>query len=637
MAHVTNRFDIVFPSHGRQHIDGGLNSKYERTRINDNESPDCINVVFSDGTVGTSQGLDKLNTTAVGSFVCDGLYTRRAADGAETMVAFFGGTAWTLGTTTFVTISSGQSVFTAGVRVGATLYENHLFMGNGYVTPYKYNGTDFTRHGVPQATGAVSVVSGAAGALTGDYRYKVTYVNSQAVEGDVGTSTVTIAAAAARLDLSGIPIAPQSHGVAARKIYRTAAGGTTFKLVATLNDNTTTTLQDNTADSSLGATAPTDQGEPPKYSIVCYHQNRLFCNQIGSENLLWWSELGEPYTFKVTNFQAVGDATSDLFKGIDVYQNNLVIRCENSTWVVYMPSTSPSDWSFIRVASAYGSRSPFGAFAFQDKFAFPAMQNDKFVGYAVLHGTTIDPTATVMDIGAMGSELYSEPVEPNFFDAQRSYLKNMTAFVFGNKAYITFTKAANNTTNNYVLIFDYSLGRLNKDQKATWAPLSGWNIAQFTAYGGRLYGGSSTANGFVYRLLNDTYDNASTAINSYVWTKEFSGLPGHENLIKDFRKVKLLVDLPGDYSMDVGIRVDSDATDVPTNYAINLDPESNLWGTLVWGAGVWGGGRAFDEKELSLNAVSGRRIQFRFSNQNTSGQRFKVHGLNFTYNIRGTT
>lgn len=631
------RFDIVFPARGRQHIDGGLNTKYERTRINDNESPDALNVIFSDGTVATNPGYDKLNTSAVGSFVCDGLYTRRTITGAESMVAFFGGTAWALGTTTFITIGSGQSVFTAGVRVGATNYENHLFMGNGYVNPYKYNGTDFTRHGVPIATGAVAVASGAAGALTGDYRYKITYVNSQVVEGDVGTATVTFAAAAARLDLSNIPVAPQSHGVAARRIYRTAAGGTTFKLVATLNDNTTTTYQDNNADSTLGANAPTDQGEPPRYSIVCYHQNRLFCNQVGSENLLWYSELGEPYTFKVTNFLAIGDASSDLIRGIDVYQNNLVIRCDNSSWIVYMPSTDSADWQVIKIASAYGSKAPFGAFAFQDKFAFPAMQNDKFVGYAVIAGTTIDPTATVLEMGAMGSELYSEPVEPVMFDAQRAYLQNMTAFVFANKAYIAFTKASNNTTNNYVLIFDYSLGRLNKDQKATWALISGWPFAQFTSYGGRLYAGSSTANGFVYRLINDTYDNASSAINSYVWTKEFSGLPGHENMIKDFRKVKLLVDLAGDYSMDVGIRVDSDETDVPTTYEIDLNPESNLWNTLIWGAGVWGGGRTFDEKELSLNAVSGRRIQFRFSNRNTSGQRFKVHGINFTYNIRGTT
>ena len=42
-----------------------------------------------------------------------------------------------------------------------------------------------------------------------------------------------------------------------RKIYRTLGGGTIFKLVATLSDNTTTTYSDNIADGSLGTTLAT--------------------------------------------------------------------------------------------------------------------------------------------------------------------------------------------------------------------------------------------------------------------------------------------------------------------------------------------------------------------------------------------
>jgi hypothetical protein len=55
--------------------------------------------------------------------------------------------------------------------------------------------------------------------------------------------------------LSAIPTGPA--GVTGRKVYRTGAGGSTFKLLATLSNNTTTTYDDSTADGSLGATAPT--------------------------------------------------------------------------------------------------------------------------------------------------------------------------------------------------------------------------------------------------------------------------------------------------------------------------------------------------------------------------------------------
>ena len=139
---------MTYPQKGRVALDGGLNTKYERSLIPENESPVCLNVVFTNAAVETRPGSTKLNTAAVGSFAYDGVYTRRDANGAETMVVFAGGTAWGLAGTSFITIGSAQSVFTAGVRVGTAQYENHLFIGNGGVTPYKYNGVAFTRHGV---------------------------------------------------------------------------------------------------------------------------------------------------------------------------------------------------------------------------------------------------------------------------------------------------------------------------------------------------------------------------------------------------------------------------------------------------------------------------------------------------------
>jgi len=85
----------------------------------------------------------------------------------------------------------------------------------------------------------------------------------------------------------------------------------------------------------------------------------------------------------------------------------------------------------------------------------------------------------------------------------------------------------------------------------------------------------------------------------------------------------------------VGVRVDSDVSDFSQDYSVSLSPGGSIWGSFTWGVGSWGGGRSQDEIEVQLGAISGKRIQLKFSNQNTAGQRFKVHGLNYTYNIRG--
>ena len=50
---------------------------------------------------------------------------------------------------------------------------------------------------------------------------------------------------------------------------------------------------------------------------------------------------------------------------------------------------------------------------------------------------------------------------------------------------------------------------------------------------------------------------------------------------------------------------------------------------------VWGSGTAQEEISIPLGQVTGKRLQLKFSNQNTAGQKFKVLGLNLTYNIKG--
>ncbi len=621
-------------------FDGGLNSKFERSIIAENESPSCANVVFTNGAVETRGGTTKLNTAAIGSFVGDGLYTRRDNTGAETMVAFAGGTMWQLGGTSFTTIASAQSVFTAGVRVGTTQYENHMFIGNGGVTPYKYNGTNFTRHGVPvpslAATSGIASIGGALSAAT--YYYKVAFVNSAAAIGDVSSFTtgIAIAVATGTVSLTALPTAPQSHGVNSRRIYQAVGTSTaTYNLIATLNDNTTTTYTV-TGSETISTAAPTDNGEPPKYNVACYHQNRLFVNDTANPNYVWYSEIFEPYTFASTNFIPIGDASFDLVKGLEVYNNAILVRCETSCHLIYMPSTDDAEWQTIRLLAPFGSRSPYGAFLYENRVMVPAMQNGKFIGFGAISGTSVDPGATLLTTGAAGSDLQSDRVEPDMFQVQEAYVGNISAIVFKNKAYIALTYGDGATANNRIYVFDFSKSNLakNRTQRAAWSPITGRTPAQFTIYDGDLYFIDAAATGFVYQLETSTYSDDSTAIDSYFWTKEIAGNPGDENFQKDFRNLKLLVEKTGNYYMNVAYRVDSDGGE-GTTLQIDLSSDADTWGTKNWGAMVWGAGADQEEVTIPLGQVSGKRIQLKFSNQNTAAQRFKVLGGNITYNIKG--
>lgn len=627
-------FKKVFPSQGKILFDGGKNNKFEKSIIEDNESPDCLNVVFDNGSVGTRDGFKKVNTGSVGTFVCDGVYTRHGTNGTDTLVAFYGGHGFTLDGTSLVTIPSAQSIFTMGVRVGSAQMENHAFYGNGGVTPYKYNGTNFTRHGVPQPTNTASFNTGAAGNPNGAYRYKIGYVNSQSVFGNPSTASTTFVVASTRVELNSLPVAPQSHGVNGRRLYRTVTSGSTFFTLDTINDNTTTTYSDNKADSELGAEAPSDKGEPPNYSTIIYHQNRLFMNDPANPNFVWYTDLNEPFTVGSLNFLTVGDGSTDLVRGFGIQDNSLVVFCEQSPWIVYMADTSPTNWKIVKAKSAFSCKSPFGAFNYMNKLAFPAVQNDKFIGIGALVGGTAEPSTSYLSVLAAGGETKSDRIEPDMFDIQESYIGNISSIVFKNQAYITMTKDSPNTTNNRVYVMDFSIDNLTKKQKEAWCPWTGLNAAQFAIYNGELYYGTSTATGYLYKQNPGVYNDDGSAIDSYYWTKEFSGYDGEESSSKDFRYTNLLVDLAGVYFMSVSVRNDSDSG-MGNSYQIDLDPGTSVWGTMVFGRDTWGGGSYQKDTRLYLAGARGKRIQYKFSNQNTVNQRFKVHWQNFTYNLKG--
>ena len=155
-------------------FDGGLNTRDELRQIEDAETPDCLNVVFEDRTVKTRQGSTQLNTAAVGSYTADGLYAANYNNGNQSMIAVWDDTAYVLSGTSFQTIGSSQGLYTAGSQVAFCMYLDVVFMGQGPTTPYKYNGTEFTRHGVPEPGNTTSAVTGGtAGNLNGDYLYKV--------------------------------------------------------------------------------------------------------------------------------------------------------------------------------------------------------------------------------------------------------------------------------------------------------------------------------------------------------------------------------------------------------------------------------------------------------------------------------
>lgn len=101
----------------------------------------------------------------------------------------------------------------------------------------------------------LSAAEGAAGNVDGVVQYKVTFLDNYDNESGGNTTATSITVSSKQVSLSSIPTG--GTGIAKRRVYRTTGGGSTFKLLTTISDNSTTVYTDNIADGSLGATIPT--------------------------------------------------------------------------------------------------------------------------------------------------------------------------------------------------------------------------------------------------------------------------------------------------------------------------------------------------------------------------------------------
>lgn len=119
-------------------------------------------------------------------------------------------------------------------------------------------------------TAALALTPIAGNVDNGAHRYLCTFVTAdgETQAGDVSASiTVTDKTTNGKVSLTAIPIGGAL--VTSRKIYRTVAAGSTYLLLATIADNTTTTYTDNIADASLGAEAPsTNSTSDPILSML---------------------------------------------------------------------------------------------------------------------------------------------------------------------------------------------------------------------------------------------------------------------------------------------------------------------------------------------------------------------------------
>lgn len=166
----------------------------------------------------------------------------------------------------------------------------------------------------------LTAAAGAAGNPNGEYRYKFTYAimsgTDVIVESPFSPESDPITLASLKGSLSAITTS-STTGVNARRIYRTTNGSSTYYLLATITDNTTTVYTDDSTDYDLALLGEVEpRGNAPgvdgtdRLQLIAAWKDRLWATSLNDPDVIRFTANREIYAWPSTyalNAKPVGE------------------------------------------------------------------------------------------------------------------------------------------------------------------------------------------------------------------------------------------------------------------------------------------------------------------------------------------
>jgi len=496
-------------------FEGGLNTRDIDSRIRDTELSDIRNFTYDKkGALTLRGGFTKINTTAIGSDPIMSLGGYYKSGATEEFIATAGTSIYKYDSSTqrFTAIKTGLSG--DGLVFGMHQYMNHFYMGNGTDPIQVYDGTNVWDIGYTKPASAPTASDGGAGSMSaGTYKYKVTFYYADGESNPCDSYAEVTIADSHQVSLSDIPTG--NSRVTQRKIYRTTAGGTTYKLLTTISDNTTTTYTDNTPDSGLGADMDTDNDAPPACKYIVNHKGRLWlAGDSNNPSRLYYSKSLHPESFPSTYYWDIGRDDGDEITGIFVNLGALIIFKKYSTWVLTgdTPTGANADMVKEKVNPTIGCISA--------KTAVHA-GNDMFfltpnLGVHRLHRIILAETES------FDAEALTEKIQPTIDGLNKDRLIYAHGVSYNHKYYLFVP----NGTSNYpdiALVLDLRDMHPDREETIAWTIYDNMEFTSSCWYldseGEHIYVGSDST-GYTYELESGTNDDGASIV-AYATTKYF--------------------------------------------------------------------------------------------------------------------
>lgn len=517
----------------------GLKSHISEYMTPEGAAKDLQNVRINSEYGQLSKRPTRLKLSACNESAVNSLYRYYLSDDTQHTVS-------TTSTYVYSTSDSGECVqlyanASDGKRWSFVTYKDILIGVNGTDNAKKWDGltlSDDTTLGVDGARTPGDLIADLGAPLaeqnTGSnldvsswYQYRVAFYNGSYYTYSLARSNPILTGSSVRdISLTDIPLGPV--GTTARYVYRTegkasrslVTADTTFKLIATLSDNTTISYDDTMTDATWASdTAPTwatvSAGydvTPPKTRFAAINKERLFLANdpsgiVSGKSTIYYSPVLKPdYFYYHTDYDLVRADDGD---EITVMKNLLGILTigKTRTWSKYYTSGDADTWSISDPFSFIGCVAPYSA-----------VNGVSGIIYLGRYG--------LYNFNGQSSELISDVVTDRLRDILETSQSDAIGAYHDNSYYLSYTSAASGSgVNDKVLIFDLTRDAYVEDSM---------NVGSFSAFdsgedAGTLYSGSSNVDGTIYAHANSfsklnyrylSQISEGTTIDAYVGGEE---------------------------------------------------------------------------------------------------------------------
>jgi len=195
--------------------------------------------------------------------------------------------------------------------------------------------------------------------LAGDYQYAVTFYRSgnYPCESNPSPLSDVVTAYGQKVSLSDIPVSTDPR-VNCRRIYRSFANGAILYWLDDIEDNTTTTYDDDFHDDSLGDEISYDRGVPPKGKYFEVWDNKLWI--AGNDeypNMVFFTNTGTAEEASASNALACKRREPDTIQQIKAFGDDLYIFKKKS--IFRIEKVGISSYSVNQLPQTIGTDAPY--------------------------------------------------------------------------------------------------------------------------------------------------------------------------------------------------------------------------------------------------------------------------------------